>query len=194
MTLDEMIQECASYTDNSEDIGVAPYSGDALTMANKYVSAINYAYKKIAKERFRLDYSEGIVLDANLEFSLSSLTKTFYKMVSVENSDEKEISWGLRPGNKVRCPNETAADTVTVFYYYIPADLVITTLTGTMLFPGEAVDPKIPCYYAAYLYFKIDDDERSEIWLPLWNDGYDSIRQNRGETEVTEDVYGVYET
>ena len=192
MTLDEMYVEIATYVDETITKTGAVYLDTSLAITNKFKSAINEAYRKIATERYKLIYSQTVTLDANLQFTLSGLTKTFYRLVRVEDADEYEITAMIIPAEKVECPNEASGDTVTVYYYYLPAELSV--LTGSPEFPTAAVDHKVMCYYAAFKYLTIEGEQENRVkardWLALWNEGFDSINQNRGEVDTVQNVMG----
>jgi len=184
LTLDEMYHEIASYVD--EEIAAAgPYTGDELILVNKFKSAINYAYiNKIAKEKYRLEYKDTVTLDNDQQFALSALTKTFYEIRKIEDINESKITnWEFSPDEKVYFPYNASGETFTVYYYCLPDEL---TGTGdTPIFPAAAVDHKILCFFAAFQYWNIEDDEdsisKANKWLALWNDGYNNIKQNRGQ-------------
>jgi len=194
LTLDEMFIETATYVDETIEKTDGVYTGESLAIVNKFKSAINRAYIKIAKFRFKLDHSEDVVLDANKQFSLSSLSKTFYEIIKIENEDEAPVRRAFVPGNKVECPDYNEGDTLTVYYYYIPAKL--QNLDDTPEFPAGAVDHKVLCYYAAFEYLHMEGmydrtkAEQADKWLAFWNDGYNEIKQNRGEIEQVQDVLG----
>lgn len=191
LTLDEMYVETAIYVDEEISKSGGVYTGDSATITNKFKTAINYMYLKIARERYKLIYKEDIVLDANKQFNISSLTKTLFKIVTVQDSSETDIAYKIIPSEKVECPYQNASDTVTVYYYYKPAEL--TGLTDSMDFPEGAVENKILCFYAAYFYLSQETDSSSQLkannYLALFNDAVDRIDENRGEDSVIEDSY-----
>jgi len=175
-----MYHEIATYVD--EDFPAAgPYTGDDLILANKFKSAVNTAYLKIAKEVYRMEYKEDVVLDSNSQFAISSLTKTFYQAKKIENTNEYPVDWEFVPEEKIECINESSGNTVTVFYYYLPAEL---TDTDTPVFPAGVLDHKVLCYFAAFAYWNMEVDDsapaKAAKWLALWNDGYLNIKPARG--------------
>lgn len=192
MTLDEMYIETAVYADETISKTGEAYAGDSLVIVNKFKSALNEAYRKITKERYKLIYSEDIVLDASKQFELADLTETFFELVKVEDADEYEVTAIFKPGEIVKCPNEASGDTVTVFYYYLPDEL--SDLDDEPAFPVAAVEHKIMCYYAAFKYLIVENDQQSRAramdWLALWNEGYDSIDRSRGAVETVKNAMG----
>lgn len=160
-TLDDMIKETASYCDVDISKTNGAYTGDSLVVVDKLISAINYAIKKIALEKVNLEYSELLVED-------TPLTKTFYKALSLKNSDNEEVDFSIESGQVVYDYD----DPVTLRYAYIPTEL--SGLTDIPELP-PSVDLRIPCYYSAYLYLVNDSDERAGVYLDLWNDGFNSL-------------------
>ena len=191
MTLDEMYQECAMYIDETISKTGGLYTGDSLVIVNKLKTAINYIYQKVAKERYKLIYSESITLDSNKQFSISSLTNTFYELVKIEDSNASQVSWKFVPNEKIECPYKSSGDTLTIFYYYIPSEL--TNLTDEPIFPNGAINDKIYCFYASYFYLSQEIDSfsqaKSGTYFNLFKDGYDTIKQNRGDLNMVVDVY-----
>lgn len=187
------------YTDETITKTGSDYTGDSLKTVNKFKTGINKAIEDIAKYRFKLDYKENITLDSNKQFSLSSLTKSFYKLIKVVENDtntenyKTKIEAYLIPDNKIECPTKNAGDIVTVYYYYIQT---LSNLTDVFPFTTQ-VDWRIPCYMGAYSYLALENDvvslDRANIYLGLYNDAYNNINQNRvemGRVKV-KDVYGV---
>lgn len=187
MTLDKMLQETAVYT--GESIGDAPYSGSALAITNIFKSAINYAYKRIAREKWMPFYSEDVELDANLQFAVASLTKKFNGIKKIEDSDGDEIIWEMATDGTIECPYEEAEDDVTVTYFYIPDDL--SSANDEPVIPNAQADHKLLCYYAAFQYLVTEEepDEQVNRWLGLWNEGYFEITQNTGEMHQTKEYW-----
>lgn len=179
MNLAEMLIECSINIDEQDNLTTE-------TIA-KLKTGLNYAYQKIAREKFMLDTKEEVVLDANKEFSLSSLTKEFLQIIGV--FDENCLLNSILSNGKIKVPSKQEGDSVTVVYYYLPDKLVDNE--DIPEFPEGAVDPKIMCFYASYYYFSIDDDPKMDIWLSMFNDGFRGIRQNRGEIEQVITIYSI---
>jgi hypothetical protein len=165
MTLDEMYIETASYVDEAINKLNGEYVSDSLVKVNKFKSAINYAYKKICREKFPLQFKETINLGNNL-------TKKLNKVISIKAEGE-EIPYTIEVGQIIF----DYAGPVEVLYEYIPNDL--ENLTDVPELPEEKVDHKVLCYYAAFKFAMIDeDDDKANRWLSIWQDAYDSIRHN----------------
>lgn len=195
MTLDEMYLETAVYVDESihkNDEGA--YTGESLLIVDKFKSAINYAYHKICKERFSLEYSEEVVLDENKEFAIAGLTETFYELIKITGNSRHRISWEFVPPEMVRCPGRDSGETVRVYYYYLPPEL--RGLEDEPVFPLGAVDHRVLCYWAAFTFLHMEGQwdtsasAQAERWLSFWNDGFGSIKQNRGEPDEIKNVLG----
>lgn len=184
MTLDEMIQQCATDVDESplsKSGGI--YMGDALVKANKFISGINYAYWKIAREKYPIRYSETVTLDDKRSFLTTSLIKQpFIKIAYIEDADGNVIAWTEKLIDTVQCPNQQAGNQVTVKYSYLPSKLI--NLTDTPLFPESKVDHRILCYFGDFEFLNIETDDASgikaQMYLALFNDGFDSISASSG--------------
>lgn len=164
MTLDEMYAETAMYTDETINKVNGNYDGNSMPIINKFRSAINYAYKKICREKYHPEIEDRINPG-------DILTMKFYRILSVKTEDGFDIDYSIED-NELRYDYDGA---VLVRYQYIPNDLV--NLTDEPIVPEEYVDYKIMCYYAAFQYLNIEDDDRAARWLSLWNDGFDSIKE-----------------
>jgi hypothetical protein len=154
---------------------------------SRFKSAINYAKNKIAKERYAPDYSETVAL-TDSKFNTSSLSKSLVRIKSITDANGYDLSWERLSSTQIRVPNQTS---VTVLYSYVPADL--GAAADVLDFPLNVVDPLVLCYFASYQYFLAeggnDDLVKSGFWISLWNDGFNSIQNNIGETEKVKAVY-----
>lgn len=165
------------------------YQGKALQIVTRFISGLNYAKNKIAKERFTPIFTENVVLDSNSIIQLSTLSKTFFKIVSM-SANGSIVSWERKDWS-IYCPNNSTGDTVTIEYGYIPSDLV--NLNDVLDFPDGVIDPEILCYFAAYRHHLIEgsdkDNNKASYYLSLWNDGFESIRSTLGKPKRVKCVY-----
>lgn len=182
MTLDAMIQETAVYVGESDNIGASPYTGDALKIANKIISGINIAYNNISKYRWRLFHKETITLGSGLTIDITALAKTFSEVKSIKCNDV-DVSYEFINSTTIELPNNSQGDSIDITYYYTPAELSGSSLTGKVEHTNGTYDNKILCFYAAYHYLQIDADETAPYWLNLYNEGYDGITQNTGQVK-----------
>jgi hypothetical protein len=183
MTLDEMFIECVRQANVTIAKTGSAYLGTSLTAVNKFKSGINYAYLKICREKWMPRYHEDVTLDADLQFDVEDLGKTFNGIINILDSDENDIDYIEKDDSIIRCPKESAGDIVTPYYFYLPNELA--DLTDVPVFPVRAVDHKILCYMGTYYYFSIDEDTKADIWLNLFNDGFANIRQAVGGVAYT---------
>jgi len=191
MTVLQMLNETATYTDTTNELGTTtPYTGAALTLANKFVSGLNYAKNKICRERYAPDYRQSVTLDSDLRFQPADLTYTLLYVYKVLNSDGDEITCKQFDYNNYECPYEESGATVTVYYKYLPSDFSSSSLTTEPSFAEKHVDHKLLCYYAAYQYLLLEGDTislgKSSYWLNLWNDGFNTVLT---DTSVQVDEY-----
>jgi hypothetical protein len=195
MTVDEMIQEVAAYMDETITKTGGAYVGDDLVNANRIVSAINYCKEKIVNEKFQPTYREDVTLDANKQFDVTTLAKTFKKVVKMlDPYDNLVTEWEWADTTHIELPYSNSGDVIDVLYGYIPADVSTSALTGTIDIPESIVSPKIYCCFAAWFYLNEENDDYSRVlsahYLNLFNDGFDNIRLQRGESHRIIDVYG----
>lgn len=179
LTLDQMIQETATYVD--EDIGSSPYSGDVLKIVNKIVSGINYAYIKTSKEKWKPFVKESVVVGVDNTVDTTSFTNTFNGVRKITDVSGNEIKYSFVDSITLEMFGASAGDTVYFTYYYIPDELSVSDLTAKIIQPNGAIDNKILCFYGAYHYLTTENDAQASYWLNLFNDGFDSITQQRGE-------------
>jgi hypothetical protein len=194
MTLDEMINQCVIYTQTQKTViktGLV-YTGKALDTVNRFITAINYAKGKIAREKFAPVYTEQITLDNNLRFPISSLSKTFIKVEELYYKSRTQAYWEVDDWY-IYCPDNSAGDILNIQYSYIPSDLV--NLTDVLDFPAGVIDPKILCYYAVYEYWLVEgsteDLNKSDSYLSMWNDGYSMIRKTIGKPKQVKSTYNM---
>lgn len=151
------------------------YIGESITLTNIFKSAINFAYKKIVREKYPLEYEDTVS-------SGDPLTKKFYKLKKV-SVDNLPIDFTIE-NNAIEFDYDGPVD---VLYNYIPNEL--SSLTDVPELPDEAVDHRLLCYYAAFQYFNIEDDDRAVKWLNMWEDGFSSIRADKVRQTVVKRIY-----
>lgn len=179
MTLDELIQQCA--TDIDEDItkSNSVYVGANLVLANKLISGINYAYHKLAREKDLIFKEETVTLDADRKFIYSVLTSTPIKVLSITDSYNNPVDWRLLKRDTVYCLERSEGESLTVRYTYLPNKLVITNLSDTPLIPEEKVDHAILCHYADFYALSLEPDtisqDKAYVFLGLFNNEIDAI-------------------
>lgn len=178
-TLDDMLIETAGYCDETISKVNGSYTSDSLVIVDKLVSPLNYALNKIVKEKIKLEYIETITLDADRKFDLSTLTKNMLQILSVQDSEDPECEFNyMVNADSLYVPSGLSGDSYKLKYNYLPAELSTANLTGVPELP-TAVDIRIPCYYAAYFFLANGSDERANIFLDLWNDGFTSIKPSK---------------
>ena len=165
--LQQLYEKCALYTD--ETIGNPPYTGDTLTIINKFKDGINYAYRKIAREKWKPIHSENVTVDSNGRFNYVNLTYEFNDVDKIIDNNGNEIYWKYYSDSLIECPTVNN-NTVTIFYYYIPNEL--SDITDI---PVIRVSPEILSYMGAFQYFNIENDPQATQWLALFNEEYDKI-------------------
>jgi hypothetical protein len=173
MTLDQMITTTLRF---------AQLKSNADTKT-EITSALNYAYKKICREKYRLKNTEDVTLIVDGKFDCKSLAKSFFIPSDLYIKTD---------GDYILLPSNKAGDTVTINYYYIPTDLVNPSDVPEL--PETIVDHKILCFYAAYESLKVDGDEEgfAPTWLNLFNDGFNNIKTNRQPVNTVQNVDGGY--
>lgn len=100
MTLDEMYIETAMYVDEDIYKTNGEYTGESLKIINKFKSAINYAYKKVCRERLNLalepddliELSDSpTLLENSLDHRILCLFAAF-QYLNIED-DERAVKW-----------------------------------------------------------------------------------------------------
>lgn len=181
MTLQDMLNEVSSYVDDTDVV-----SDDQSQ--SRIISALNRAYKRICREKYRLNTEDTIILDNTLTIDCNKLSKKFMLFNAVYDSNGNELAYTFKNTNIINLPYNQSGDTVIINYSYLPDDL--KNMTDEPLLPDATVDHKLICYYAAYEYFIIDDNEQASYWLNLWNDGFNSISEQKVSQNQVNDVYG----
>ena len=174
MTLQDMMLEVAQNTFAKIVLPYNPIS-DPKNNATKILTGLNAVYKKIAKERYNLVFTENVTLDSNLSFDTNSLTKKFYKIKSL-TFNGCDVEWNN--AEIIVCPFNVVGNILTIVYCYIPNDL---TFTNMLEEPLVKCDHRVLCYYASF-QFLMGNGQDTQSWLDLFNDGFDNIRQTRGKS------------
>ena len=190
VTLDDLFVECAMYSDEIISKTSGAYTGDSLLIVNKFKTGINKAYQDITKEKCRLEITEDMTLDSDLQFATSGLTKTFFYLVKIEDSDGNKIDYKKANNGKIECPYQVSGEEVTVTYNYIPVEL--SGLTDVPVLPAY-IDRRVLCYRGAYEYLSLETGnsayDRSQVNLAKFNDSYEKIDENTGFPQQIEEVW-----
>jgi len=181
MTLKEMYFEIARRTE--EDIVIKDnqkISDSTQAILNKYLTSINYAYRKIALDK-RLFLTKETVTLENGRANTDYLNEEFGELLKIVDTDGSNLKYCMEDGD-----NEILVDTssseVVVYYYYLPKRL--EDLSDEPQFPAD-VDDMILCFFAAYDYLaqEGDEEQKAQNQLILYNDKYDGIRRRAGRTK-----------
>ena len=186
-TLDELLQECATNTYNQTVMvksGTA-YSGQALEFAVRFLSGINYAVGKIAREKYAPMTTETVVLDATGRIPITSFNNACLRVLNVQDN-HLDLEWTIDTAGNLFVPGYDRG-IVTVTYGFIPVAFSFADLTARLAFPFEVVDPHLVCQYADYQFLIEDGTQdsffKANFWLSLFNDSFASIDSTRGETQ-----------
>lgn len=157
---------------------------------NRIKAELNRAVRKIVRDKLALSYAENIILDANRTFNVTLLTKSFTRIILLTDMNGQEFSYERVSTAQYQVPFSTPGTALTLTYGYIPADMVY--VTDVIDLPEGDIDPDIVCYWADFMWFKIDGNSRkSNAFLELWNDGFeDEINTSRGEVRRIKDWGG----
>lgn len=139
------------------------------------ISAINFSYRQICKDKLLLDTKDTVV-------SGDFLTLPCIKVYKVQDSTGNQIPFTIE-NNKVIFNYDGQVD---VYYYYYPPKLV--NLTDVPLVPEELVDHRIFCLYSAGNYLLIQGDELSQNFFDLYKSRFDDIKLNRIKQTVVKRV------
>lgn len=185
------------YTNVVSDIGEDPDTLLAKDTNGNFVDTVSFgkirkelnrAVRKIAREYFNTSLIEQVTLDDNLMFDVTALTKNFYSITLLADTDGREFSYERASTAQYKVPDGTAGQSLNLTYCYIPTDMV--NLTDTADLPEGAVDPGVIVDYADYRWFEIDGNTRkANQFLQDFNDGVSGIYQSRGEPKVIKNVY-----
>lgn len=167
ITLQTLITETADYIKADTD------DDDFSTVQARIVSALNEA-KNIISQHIRLTTSQSVTLDSNSCFDVSTLTKSFWGLVSVKYNDTTVYT---EEQNGLIWCNSPASEAVTVEYEYIPEDM--TETTDVYPFP-VSVSWRILCCYAASQYYTIKGTQTSlnkaGYWNGKWTNGLNALK------------------
>ena len=194
-TLDELLQECARNTYNQTVMvksGTA-YSGQALEFATRFLSGINYAVGKIAREKYAPMTSETATLDMTGRIPITSLSNACIRVFNVQDNYQN-LDWTIEESGCLFVPGY-ASGIVNVSYSFIPPAFSFADLNARLVFPYEIVDPHLVCQYADYQFLIEDGTQdsffKANFWLSLFNDGFSNINPTRGETQRVTPVFTI---
>lgn len=129
-------------------------NGADTALKATFIRGINEGYRKIVKEKYPLDYSESITLDADGCFNPATLTKSIYKIKQIvdELTSCAGYSYEELQRDKIYIPEAGASGTVLVCYYYLPDDLALDNSSPEI--PAAIISKEVYAEYAAFYYFK----------------------------------------
>ena len=188
-TLNDALQECARNTYMTKQMirTSTGYSGKGLEYAVRFLSGINYAMRKIARERVGQYKTQTVTLDSQARFLVSTLTGEVLRVVSVK-ANEDLVVFEVRVDETVEVPGmpNTA---VTVNYEVSPPELTMGDLDVQLPIDERYIDPRVLCQYANYQFLSemgTDyDTARAQVWLGLFNDSFTNINAlNRRQRKV----------
>ncbi|MZQ99483.1 MAG: hypothetical protein GT601_17590 [Acidaminobacter sp.] len=179
-TLGDALQECARNTYNVKTMvqtgGV--YTNKGLEYATRFLSGINYAARKIARERLGPLFSEEITLDEYGRFDLSDLTHDCIRIRAI-TLDGVRYDYNVSQIESVEV-NGLSNAIILIAYEYLPAELTLSNLTAALPIDERYVDPRVLCQYANYQFLSEEgteyDSARAQVWLGLYNDSFENIR------------------
>jgi hypothetical protein len=178
-TLGDALGECARNTYNSKTMiaSSGKYSGKGLEYATRFLSGINYAIRKIARERIGPLFSEEIVINENGNFNITDLTHDCIRIRSVMLGG---VRYTFNVSHIEFIEVEGLSDErVVVSYEYLPAELSVTNLAAALPIDERYIDPRTLCQYANYQFLSEEgteyDSARAQVWLGLFNDSFENI-------------------
>lgn len=132
-------------------------NGSNTAMKATFIRGINRAYKRLCKEKYKLDYSESVTLDSDKcfnPFGTGVLTKDFIgiKRVVDEIDDSDAYKVVVLQNDKWQVIGATASGSVLVCYYYMPAEL--SGDTDEPVIPDHIIDTEVYADFAAGYYFE----------------------------------------
>jgi len=179
-TLADALQECArnTYNTNTMVLSGGAYAGKALDYAQRFLSGINYAARKIAREKLGPFYSESIALDEYGRFDLSDLTYDCIRVRAIM-MDGEIYNHSINHIESVEVDGLSSTDVI-VAYEYLPVEMSLSVLTTSLPIDERYVDPRVLCQYANYQFLSEEgteyDSARAQVWLGLFNDSFENIR------------------
>ena len=185
LTLSDMYTKCARFVD--ESLG-ASTDATYTTKTNKMKDGINYAYLRVAKERWKPLYIDSsITLSTDLRFSTTALSETLNEIKKIEDENGYLVDYKRYDDTNYSCTSQSTADTLAVHYHYIPSEL--SSSTEVTVFPSNAIDETGLCYYGAYMYLFIDEEfSKAERWRVMYEEWWKNLVHNKGDEETIEDV------
>ena len=155
-------------------------------LVNKFLSSINYMYRKVAKDKRLFLWKESVELNNGI-LDISLLEKEFCELLKIETESGDRIKYSEVNNLNIKC--EADDKNVIVYYYYLPERL--QNLSDSPQFPND-VDDNILCFYAAYDYLNIEGENEDRVkaqgQLILLNDALDGIRKRKGPTKYVKEV------
>lgn len=178
-TFNELLQLAAGYS--NEQIGDSPYTGDNLVIANHLRDGINIAYRKIAREYYRILTKETVRLDDNSSYDTRNFTNKLFAIDKIEDESRELVGFFFDDDNTIRTDEIGAQGIVTIFYYYIPDKLVNDD--DVTDFKEGIFEEECLAFYGAYHYLTIRNDRTAGYWANMFNDVVSNIRPGKGESK-----------
>jgi hypothetical protein len=148
-TLADILTMVAEITDKITDYA----SGSNATLKAAFTRGINEGYRKIVKEKYKLDYSESITLDSSRCFNPTTLTKSVFQIKQIVDTitDSYGYTFMELQRDKIFVPEATPSKAVLVCYYYLPDDLALDASVPEI--PAAIIPKDVYARYAAFYYF-----------------------------------------
>ena len=182
MTLDQALQECARNTYNTKIMVRTndTYSSKGLLYAQRFTSGINYALRKVARERVAPLAKETITLDDRGMYDLDGLSNSCLRVNRIVYDQDQEVAFRMF-GTNITVNGYEGAD-MEISYEYLPEDMDLDTdLDIELRIDSKNVDALTLCQYADYQFLSEEgteyDSARAQVWLGLFTDSFNEIER-----------------
>jgi len=188
MTLNDLLQECARNTYNSKLMTrtTEGYVGKGLEYATRFLSGINYALRKVCREKYAPVGQDDVIM-SGVAFAISDLTRTCIRVREVKQNNE-DRSFFVDAIEDVWVKNVESGSTIQVTYDYLPANMTLVGLDVEVPLHPRIVDPFVLCQFADYQFLSEEgtdyDTARAQVWLGLFNDSFGSIVKPTQQKQV----------
>lgn len=164
------------------------YSGKGLLYAQRLTSGINYAMRKVARERLAPRATESITLDEYGIYDTNGLGNRCLRIRSLTYATERKVIWKDFTEDKIQVEGYEG-ETLEAVYEYLPLDMDLDTeLDVELRIDDKNVDGLCLCQYANYQFLSEEgteyDSSRAQVWLGLFTDSFNEIEDitNRPRT------------
>ncbi|PWL93748.1 MAG: hypothetical protein DBY08_04450 [Clostridiales bacterium] len=187
MTLDEMCAAAARYSDRYDEFEKTLsgnsqnaeewYEDDALHYFNVFRDGINEAYREVSRIQSMPDIYIPVNVDSDRQIALYDVRPAVYGVKELLNADRTEAIAYTFLTKEVLTVNVDPGTELTLYYHYIPDDLVF--LNDEPVFSEAQVEPMVYiCLAVARMWYSEKKFDFGNQWMSQYYSMLKNVRSS----------------